>query len=184
MGKSACAGLLRARGVPVVDTDNLAREVVEPGQPALAEVARLFGPEVLAPDGRLRRDVLAARVFADPLARRKLEAVLHPPIRRLWRAQAETWRAHGVALGVVAIPLLFETKAETELDDVICVACSAKTQRERLGARGWSPEHLEQRLQAQWSIGEKMAHSRYVIWTEGPLEIHAAQLDRLLRQES
>lgn len=184
MGKSACAGLLRARGVAVVDTDDLAREVVEPGQPALAEVARLFGPEVLAPDGRLRRDVLAARVFPDPLARKQLEAVLHPPIRRLWRAQAEVWRAQGLPLAVVAIPLLFETKAETELDAVICVACSAKTQRERLAARGWSPEHIEQRLQAQWSIEEKMAHSRYVIWTEGPLEIHAAQLDHILRQES
>ena len=69
MGKSASAQLFRARGVPVVDTDDLARQVVEPGQPALAEVREVFGAEVLGPTGQLRRDELARRVFADPAAR-------------------------------------------------------------------------------------------------------------------
>src|SRR5579862_4737186 len=119
MGKSACAQLLRDRKIPVVDTDDLAREVVEPGQPALLEVCRLFGPEMLDPAGKLRRDVLARRVFSDPEARKQLEAILHPPIRARWRAQAESWRAQKLPLAVVAIPLLFETRAEQELDAVI-----------------------------------------------------------------
>ena len=78
MGKSACTQLLRARAIPVVDTDELAREVVEPGQPALLEVQRLFGSDILDSTGRLRRDLLARRVFADPDLRKQLEAILHP----------------------------------------------------------------------------------------------------------
>jgi dephospho-CoA kinase len=180
MGKSTCADLLRARHVPVLDTDDLAREVVEPGQPALDEVRRIFGHEVIDAEGRLRRDILARRVFSDSEARKQLEGILHPRIRTLWRAQANAWRDQGRPLGVVAIPLLFETKAETELDAVICVACSPATQLERLKARGWSLEQIEQRIRAQFPAEEKMALSNYVIWTEGSIEIHAAQLDRIL----
>jgi dephospho-CoA kinase len=180
MGKSACAQLLCARGVPVVDTDELARQVVEPGKPALAAVRQLFGPAVLGSDGRLCRDELARRVFAEPAARAQLEAILHPPIRQLWRAQMEVWRAQAKPLAVVVIPLLFETRAETELDATICVACSAATQRQRLLARGWSPVQIEQRLQAQWPVEKKIARANYVIWTEAGLDVHAAQLERLL----
>ena len=180
MGKSACADLLRQRRIPVIDTDLLARQIVEPGQPALQEVQRAFGPEVLDATCRLRRDVIARRVFGDPHARQQLEAILHPRIRELWQAEAKTWRAQNLKLGVVAIPLLFETKVEQELDAVICVACSKATQLSRLQARGWSAEQIEQRIGAQWPVDQKIAKANYVIWTEGSLEIHAAQLDRIL----
>ena len=180
MGKSASAQLLSARGVAVVDTDDLARQVVEPGQPALAEVRKVFGPQITGPDGRLLRDELARWVFADPNARQRLEAILHPPIRALWRAQVETWRGEGRALAVVVIPLLFETKAEAELDATICVACSGATQQERLRARGWAPEQIEQRIQAQWPVETKVARANYLVWTEGDLDVHAAQIDRIL----
>ena len=180
MGKSAADSLLRQRGVPVVDTDLLARELVEPGQPALAEIARHFGPDILCPDGRLRRGRLAQLVFADPAARQQLELILHPRIRQLWQTQIETWRAEGRPLAVVVIPLLFETGAEKELDATICVACSAPTQSQRLLARGWSPEQIQNRIRAQWPIEQKMTLATYVIWTEAGLDIHAAQLDRLL----
>jgi len=181
MGKSASARLLRARGVPVVDTDELARQVVQPGQSALAQVLAAFGPQIAGPDGQLRRDELARRVFADPAARQRLEAILHPPIRALWRAQIETWRAEGRPLAVVVIPLLFETKAEAELDVTICVACSAATQQQRLRARGWTPEQIEQRLDAQWPVETKTARADYLVWTEADLDVHAAQLERILR---
>jgi dephospho-CoA kinase len=182
MGKSACTQLLRARGIAVVDTDELAREIVEPGQPALAEVRQFFGPEIIDAAGRLRRDVLAQRVFGDPDSRKQLEAILHPRIRQIWRAQAERWRSERLLLGCVAIPLLFETKAEAELAAVICVACSSTTQMDRLRNRGWTAEQIDQRIRAQWPTEEKMARSNYVIWTETTLEIHAAQLDRILRR--
>jgi dephospho-CoA kinase len=181
MGKSACAQLLRARGVAVVDTDDLARQVVEPGQPALAEVRKVFGAGIVAPDGSLRRDELARRVFADPAARAQLENILHPLIRALWRAQMDVWRAEGRPLAVVVIPLLFETRAEAELDAIICIACSPATQHQRLLARGWSLEQIQQRLQAQMPAEAKMARANYLVWTEAGLDVHAAQIERILR---
>jgi dephospho-CoA kinase len=180
MGKSTSAQLLRDRGVPVVDTDDLARQVVEPGQSGLAEIRETFGPQVLGLDGHLRRNELARQVFADPAARRRLEDILHPRIRALWRAQVEDWRAEGQPLAVVVIPLLFETKAEAELDKIICVACSAATQQQRLQARGWAPEQIEQRLRAQWPVHKKMAAADYLVWTEAGLDVHAAQMERVL----
>lgn len=181
MGKSTASGLLRDRGVLVVDTDDLARQVVEPGQAALTEVRDTFGAEIIAPDGRLRRKELAQRVFTDTAARTRLESILHPRIRALWQAQVETWRTEGRPLAVVVIPLLFETRAEAELDGSICVACSAATQHKRLLARGWSAEQIEQRIRAQLPIEQKMARADCLIWTEAGLDVHAAQLDRILR---
>jgi len=184
MGKSTSAQLLRARGIPVVDTDELARQVVEPGQATLAKVVAAFGPEIIGEDGRLRRHELARRVFSDADARQELEKLLHPPIRSLWRAQVETWRTEGHRLAVVVIPLLFETEAEKELDATICVACSKPTQMERLLPRQWSPEQIEQRIQAQLPAEEKMARSNYVVWTEAGLDVHEEQLERILRAKS
>ena len=182
MGKSACAQLLRERSVPVIDTDEVAREVVEPGQPALEDIRRAFGPSVFGPDGRLLRDQLALRVFPAPESRKQLEAILHPRIRERWHAQAATWRSEGRPLAVVEIPLLFETDAQQEFDATICVACSSATQRDRLLARHWSSEEIEQRLHAQWTPEAKMARADYVIWSEGSLDVHAQQLERILRR--
>jgi dephospho-CoA kinase len=179
MGKSASARLLGARGVAVVDTDDLARRVVEPGEPAFERVRQAFGPEVVAPDGSLRRAELARRVFADESALKQLEAILHPPIRALWQAQAAAWRNESRPCCVIIIPLLFETGAEAELDATVCVACSAATQRQRLLARGWTVQEIEQRVRAQWPIEQKMGRADYVVWTEGGLDLHAAQLARI-----
>jgi dephospho-CoA kinase len=181
MGKSACAQGLRARGFPVIDTDDLAREVVRPGEPSLREIRSVFGPDVFSSDGQLLRAELARRVFTDPTARRLLEAILHPLIRQRWRAQVETWRTQRLPNAIVVIPLLFETQGERELDETICVACTAATQRERLTARGWSPEEIDQRVQAQWPAEVKMARADYVIWTEGDLGVAAEQIDRILQ---
>jgi len=180
MGKSACAQLLLARGVPVIDTDELARQIVEPGQPALDEIQKAFGAEVIDTDGRLRRGELARLVFANPEARKTLEAILHPRIRELWHSQVDTWGKEQRNIGVVVIPLLFETEAQREMDFTICVACSSATQHQRLGGRNWSAPQIQQRILAQWPIEKKMAAADYVIWTEGSLDLHASQLDRIL----
>jgi dephospho-CoA kinase len=180
MGKSTSAELLLARGVPVVDTDTLARDVVEPGTPALAEIVNLFGPDVLDREGRLRRGELARRVFADDPLRLRLEAILHPRIRDRWLHQVQSWRAERRPLAAVVIPLLYETAARSHFDAVICVACSPPSQQKRLLARGWSPEQILQRLRAQWPTPKKIELADYLIWTESTPEIHAAQLDRIL----
>lgn len=180
MGKSTTADFLRARGVAVVDTDLIAREIVAPGQPALTEIAARFGRDVIDSSGALRRDRLAALVFADAEKRQQLEAILHPRIRQIWSGQIDAWRAEGRPAAVVVIPLLFETNAAASFDRIICVACSAAIQRARLLERGWSPTQIEQRNQSQWPVEKKMALAHHVIWTEGVLEVHAAQLDRIL----
>lgn len=180
MGKSACAQLLQWRGALVVDTDDLARQVVAPGQPALVELQRTFGAEIVGPEGELKRDVVARMVFADAGARQQLEGILHPRIHELWRAQLQTWRAEGRPLAVVVIPLLFETQVESEFDAILCVACSAATQRERLRARGWPPEQIDQRNAAQLPVEVKMLRSNYVIWTEAGMDVHAQQVYRVV----
>ncbi|MCX7868265.1 dephospho-CoA kinase [Limisphaera sp. VF-2] len=180
MGKSTVAGMFAARGLPVVDTDQLARQVVEPGQPAWEEILQTFGRDIAHPDGRLNRSELARRVFRNPEARRRLEAITHPRIRERWHQQMAAWEAAGVARAMVVIPLLYEVGAEAELDRVVCVACQKDTQWERLRARGWSEEEIQLRLAAQWPVEEKMARAHHVIWTEGSLSATEAQVEHLL----
>lgn len=180
MGKSTAAELLRNRRVPVVDTDQLARLLVEPGQPALAAIHAEFGDQVIAPDGGLRRDELARIVFDSAEARKKIEVILHPRIRERWLAQIEAWRAESHPLAAVVIPLLFETGAESHFNKIVCVACSAPVQRDRLLARGWTPRQIELRLAAQWPVEQKIARSNFVLWTDGALDDLGWQLDRIL----
>jgi len=180
MGKSTTARFLREHGAQVVDTDDLARELVQPGQPALARIRDRFGPALIDAAGRLRRDELARIVFADPAARRQLEAVLHPPIRERWMAQVDAWRRQNVDLAVVVIPLLFETQAESHFNKIICTACSPAAQRERLLARGWTPEQAAQRIAAQLPADEKIARSHFVVWTDGDLATHGRQVEQVL----
>jgi dephospho-CoA kinase len=182
MGKSTSAQVLRSRRVAVVDTDELAREVVQPGQPALAQIQQAFGRGMIGPDGLLRRAELARIVFADEVARKRLEEMLHPLIRERWRAQLADWRQRDVPLAFVVIPLLFEINEEAEFDETICVACSAATQWQRLRLRGWRPEHIQQRLAAQWPVEEKIARANYLVWTEGSLGAHAWQLERIIER--
>jgi dephospho-CoA kinase len=180
MGKSTSDKLLRERGVAVVDTDLIARELVEPGQPALAEIQALFGPDIVSPEGQLRRAELGRRVFGDTAARVRLEKILHPRIRQMWQKQIRQWREQGLPMAVVVIPLLFETSAQEQFDKIICVACTADSQRQRLQARGWDAEQIGQRIRAQWPTEKKMELANYVIWTEADLKMHAAQLSRVM----
>lgn len=180
MGKSTAAKILRDRGVAVIDTDDLARQVVSPGQPALAEILQAFGSDLKDSTGQLRREALAAIVFQAAGARAKLEAITHPRITELWRQQLQTWRREGRPTAVVVIPLLFETKVEAEFDAVICLACTEATQQQRLAARGWSAEQISQRLAAQLPIAEKMLRSDLVVWTEGEVAVTAHQLAKII----
>lgn len=180
MGKSTVARLLQSRGFAMVDTDDLARQIVQPGQPALAEIIQTFGAHLQDAGGQLRREALARIVFADAAARAKLEAITHPRIRQQWQEQLRAWRTEKCAAAVVVIPLLYETRAESEFDAVICVACSLESQAQRLAARGWSKEQIEQRRAAQLAIEDKMDRADYVIWTEGDAINASRQLDRLL----
>lgn len=182
MGKSTAATLLAEKGIPVVDTDVLARDVVAPGQPAVSEIRDAFGPEVLSSDGTLRREALASIVFADNAKRRQLEGILHPRIREGWLAFLGQCQKEDRPAAVVVIPLLFETGAEREFDRVVCTACAPGTQMKRLSARGWTEEQSRQRLASQWPTQKKIDHSHSIIWTEVSRDVHGEQWDRVLKQ--
>jgi len=182
-GKSAVARLFAERGVPVLDTDQIARDVVEPGQPALAEVAAAFGPGVLAADGRLDRRALRQLVFADPAARRRLEGILHPAIR------AELARRSAAAGGpyqVWVIPLLVEGGGIDRVDRVLVVDCPVETQLARLQARDHESEDSARGILAvQASREQRLAAADDVISNDGPLEAltrQVAELDARYRE--
>ena len=180
MGKSMAAELLAKRGAKISDSDVIARESVELGQPALQAIAEAFGNEVLGADGSLDRGRVAELVFGDDAARRTLEDILHPRIRATWLGNLDRWAREGVALGVAVIPLLYETGSEAAFDRIVCVACSPATQRERLRQRDWSDEEIDRRIAAQMSAEEKMKRADHVVWTDGPVSAHADQWDDLL----
>ena len=180
MGKSAAAKLIEEMGVPVVDSDVLAREVVAPGEWALAEIAEQFGAEFLAGDGRLDREKMAAEVFGNETAMEKLEAIIHPRVRERWKKGIAEWRVQETPVGVVVIPLLFEVGVGDEFDEVLCVACSANTQRERLRQRGWDEEQIAGRIAAQMGIAEKIELADHVLWNEGRIELLRDQITRIL----
>ena len=182
MGKSAAEKILLKRGVPVVDTDQIARELVEPRQPALDEIRQAFGGKFLKSDGSLDRETLGRLVFSEPAARAELEKILHPRIRFEWLRRKAGLEILGHPLMAVVIPLLFETGAEADVDITVCVACSHRTQLQRLHERGWSPEQMRRRIEAQMPVETKLARARFVIWTEGTLDAHAQQWERVLHR--
>lgn len=178
-GKTTVSDLLRDRGAVIIDSDVLAREVVEPGTSGLAAVAARFGDGVVGPDGRLDRPALGAIVFADPAGRAELEQILHPAIRR--RAAELQAAAPPDAVVVHVIPLLVETGQQDRFDRVVVVDVSPETQMERLLARddGLSPDQARARINAQADRTARLAVADVVISNDGPAEDVVAQVDRL-----
>ncbi len=180
-GKSTFGAALRARGVPVVDADALARAAVAPGSPALAEIAREFGPAVLGPDGALDRKRMAAVVFADPGARKRLEAITHPAVRRGMVEETARLAAAGHDLAFYDTPLLFEIGLDRSLDCVVVVWAPPDVQRARLAARdGLAPAEADARLAAQLPIDVKAARADFVVENVGAIAALGAKAERLL----
>lgn len=178
-GKSTVAAALEAAGAPVIRSDALAREVVAPGTAGLSAVVSAFGPTVLGPDGTLDRRALAARVFADPQERRRLEAITHPRIRELTLGWLQRRREEGAPAAVCDIPLLFEVGLHgpgSFLDRIWVVAVDADTQLRRLQARdALSREAALARINAQWPLAEKVRRADLVLCNSGsPEELAAA----------
>jgi dephospho-CoA kinase len=171
-GKSHCLERFARLGIPVIDADVLAREALAPSTPELSAVVARFGRAVLDAAGALDRPALARLVFADPTARRDLEAIVHPAVYRQIADWFESLAGAGgsartPALGIADIPLLYETGREVDFDRVIVATCPPAQQVERLVARGWSEEDARQRMSAQWPIEEKVRRADYVIDTSG-----------------
>jgi len=179
-GKSTVARLIAQRGIPIDDADQLAREAVEPGQPALAEIARLW-PQAISGDGRLDRKRLGGIVFADPDARRRLEAILHPRISELCDARAAALAAAGHKLAFYEASLLVETGRHRDFDGLVVVTTSPETQIERAMARDHlTREQARARIDAQLPMADKVAVATHVIDNGGDPAATAAQVARLL----
>ena len=179
-GKSTVAALFARLGIPVIDLDQVARDVVAPGSPLLAEIFRRFGESLRQSDGTLDRRALRARVFADEARRRELEALLHPSIR------ARTDELLATADGpyqIVVHPLLAENGARDRYDRVLLVDCDPARQRERLAARDDAdPALVEAMLAAQATRAQRLAVADDVIVNDAGPEDLQAQVAALHRR--
>lgn len=182
-GKSSVATMLERLGAPVVDADLLAREVVEPGQTALKEIAAQFGTQVLNPDGTLNRAALGAIVFADPAQRRTLEAITHPAIRTLAEKRIAHYQETGAPVLFYVAPLLIEAGSAARVDEIWVVYLDRENQLKRLMARdGLGAEEALQRIDSQMPMDEKRRLGQVVIDNCGSREELAAEVERLWQE--
>jgi dephospho-CoA kinase len=181
-GKSMVASMFAQLGADVIDADQLARDVVEPGQPALDEIATTFGRDILLPDGRLDRGQLARIIFADPVARGKLNAITHPRIRERMDAEIAARRSRPGIL-IVDIPLLYENERTGTVEAVIVVWVDPETQLRRLLERdSLTEDEARQRIAAQMPLDEKRALAGVVIDNSGSRENTRRQVEAIYRR--
>ena len=179
-GKSEVTRLLAERGAVVVDADLVAREVVEPGTPGLRRLVEEFGEQVLQPGGALDRPALGARVFSDPAALARLNAIIHPLIGERTAELLEQARAAGAQVVVHDVPLLVENGLASLYDVVVVVAAEVETQLDRLvRLRGMAEQEARQRIAAQAPLADKLAVATHVVRNDGPLSELGPQVDAL-----
>lgn len=171
-GKSTVARMLADRGARLVDADEVAREIVRPGEPALEAVASLFGQAVLCPDGTLNRQELGRIVFRDKEQLAKLEAITHPAIRARMQERIHNYAKEDARGLIVAdVPLLYETKQEHLYEGVLVVYVPKELQTERLMDRnGMSREEAERRIALQMDMEEKRRRADWLIDNSGSVE--------------
>ena len=183
-GKSHVRVRVATIGLPTIDADTIAREVVRPGEPAWRDIRQRFSNDIWKTDGSLNRAALASIIFSDEAARKDLEDILHPRVYsviRNWLNELAQARIHRAA--VAEIPLLYETGHDDDFDKVIVVECEAKTQLQRVMARdGLSKEDAQQRIAIQLPTAQKAAKADIVISTDGTLEEPDAQIDRFVQE--
>jgi dephospho-CoA kinase len=176
-GKSTVAAMLASRGAVVVDADRIAREVVEPGTPALAALVERFGADILLPDGHLDRAKLAARAFVDDESRQALEGITHPAIGAEFLRQVAA--APEGSIVVHDVPLLVESKRGFDYDCVIVVEAPEAIRLDRLEQRGIARDDARRRLAAQASDDERRAVATWVVDNSGDLAALERQVDAI-----
>lgn len=176
-GKSTVAALFAARGVPVVDADRLARDVVRPGTEGLARVVEHFGETVLTAEGTLDRAELGRRVFADADARHALESIIHPLVREGINTHVRNMAAPYV---LVVVPLLVESGMDRDMDRIVVIDTDEERQRERLRQRDHlSDEEAGRRIAAQSSRAERLRVADAVVRNEGPHDLLPPRIGQL-----
>ena len=180
-GKSTVSAMLRKKGLPIVDADEIARLVVEPGSPVLLEISRQFGADVIQEDGSLNREKLGERIFGNEEERQKLNGIIHPAIRQEMLRQKDEWLSNGANTIIMDIPLLFESKLQSFVDKIIVVSVSPEIQKERLIARNvLSQEEADARIRTQLSMKVKEQGADAVLFNDGTQEETEKQLEHVL----
>jgi dephospho-CoA kinase len=178
-GKTTVSDIFAAHGVPVIDTDLIAKELVRPGMPALDEIRKRFGDGVIMPNGNLDRSALRKLVFGNEGARTALEAILHPRIRKETMARSD---AAGGPYQVIVVPLLVESDLKSAMDRIVVVDCDPQTQLKRLLSRDKdSIAQARRMLATQASREERLAIASDVISNDGDIEETRRQVEKLHR---
>lgn len=182
-GKSTVAKMLEKYRFPIVDADQVARLVVEPGEPALTEIVAAFGEEILLEDGSLNRKKLGDLIFHDPSKRAILNGIIHPAIRKEMLRQRDEWLNNGAEVVIMDIPLLFESKLQHFVEKILVVSLSEEKQLERLMERNQlNEEEARARISSQLPLSVKEECADAVIYNESTLEKTEQQLNYILKE--
>jgi dephospho-CoA kinase len=180
-GKSTVSRMLLQRGVPVLDADKIAKEVVEVGSPGLQQIIRDFGPGVLNSQGGLDRLKMAQIVFGDPERLKQLETIVHPLVQQAVRERRQWLEDQGSEFAFYDVPLLFEKNLQRDFDGILVVACSEEHQIQRLKKRNnWSDGEIQQRLKSQIPLSQKINGATFVLENDSDLGSLEIQVDKLL----
>lgn len=182
-GKSTVSAMLKKKGYPIVDADQIARLVVEPGTIVMQKIQEVFGDEVILKNGSLNREALGKRIFGNEKNRETLNAIMHPAIRAEMLHQKEMHLANGADIVIMDIPLLFESKLQSFVEKIIVVTVTPEIQKERLMKRnGFTEEEAMSRIQSQLPLSIKEAGADGVIDNNGTIEETEKQLNLILKK--
>ena len=180
-GKSTVAAMLKDFGLPIVDADIVARQVVEPGTETLAKIAEAFGEDVIQQDGTMDREKVGAIIFHQPEQRQVLNGIIHPAIRTEMLRQRDEYIANGEPHVVMDIPLLFESKLQHFVEKILVVAVKEETQLARLMERnGFDEKEARARIATQLPISVKIKGADAVVYNDGTIEGSKEQLEKIL----
>ncbi len=180
-GKSVCGRLFAGHGAAVIDADELAHDLLAPGQAVREAVLEAFGPGILAGDGAIDRRVLGKLVFADPAARQRLNELTHPAVLEELKSWADGCESRGRQVAMAQIPLLYEAAQAPFWRRVVCVAAPEAAVIERLRERGLDETEARRRLAAQWPVQDKMERADYAIYNAGTMDLLKEQVERVWR---
>ncbi len=180
-GKSTVANLLRKKRFPVLDADLAAQEVLKKGTPGLNTVIKVFGSDLLGPNGELDRKKMAEIVFSSPTHLLQLESIVHPLVQEKIKSLRAELEQQGKKIAFYDVPLLFEKKLESQFDTIVLVTSHESDQIARMKSRNqWSDEEIRRRLAAQLPLSEKEKGAHHIIRNHGDLADLEWQLDQLL----
>lgn len=180
-GKSTVSNWIKKQKIPLVDADEIAHQVVNPGTPGLEQVVAMFGPSMLTDEGHLNRKKMGEMVFGDKAKLMLLERILHPLIQQEVSRQRAKYESEGCAFAIYDVPLLYEKKMQSQFDKVIVVSAPQALQVQRIKERdGLSDSEIQKRLMQQLPMAEKESKSDYIIRNEGTLQDLEKQIAKVV----